>query len=852
MIARTLLLFCWFGITSVFAQNSVTEATKTVDSDSEETASYVPEYPKTIQLPGGIVTIHPPQIRSWEDFEIIEGLAVVEAEVNDNPERRFGVLAFSADAVPDLDARTVAIDNVEITSITEQGRAVDEKLRLMIADAVTEGVREIPLDLVLSHLSDDVLERSMPGIKSQPPTIIVAKSPAIIVLLQGEPVLAPIGDAGLTFAANTNWPLFKVESSGQWYLRNNENWLVATGLEESWGWATELPDELSNLPDDDNWRSTRNAVTAWKGAPNTSPPTVFVHTKPAELILLDGEPKLVEIADTGLSYVENSESHLFSYNNRWYYLVSGRWFSNKSLDGGWQAVLQLPEVFASIPEDHLKADVLASVPNTPAAKIAALDAQIPKKTAVPLNTGLPETVTYAGAPKFEPIPDTSLSRAVNTSYEVIQVSGRYYLCYSGMWYVSNSAVGPWSVANSVPASIYQIPPSSPAYHTTYVKIYETSPVSVTFGYTSGYSSVYIVNGVPVYGTGWYYPPYYYYGGGYPIYYGYPYTYGSSSFYNPRTGAYGSVSRAYGPYGGWGYASGYNPRTGTYGRAEATWDYDEWYGVGEAYNPRTGRYVGTERYYDADDGDWKTNTTFEGTRGEVNVNRHFDDDSGRTNISTGAGGEATINRRKDDGVTNTTSEIRTADGRTISGSGRFEDGEGRTTLSGSEGGSGTIDRSVGPDGVTREGSFSKDGKTLTTQTNRNGSGPRTTFETSEGARGAVGGSGLNRTAVGESASGDLYAARNGNVWRKSDDGWYKHNDGSWSKAEVPDRFSQSGDRTRDRGSNSARSATGNRTDRANSTNRADRSSLNRDFGARQRGMNRSRNFNRGSRGGGRRR
>ncbi|MDH3643130.1 MAG: hypothetical protein OES38_13600, partial [Gammaproteobacteria bacterium] len=316
------------------------------------------------------------------------------------------------------------------------------------------------------------------------------------------------------------------------------------------------------------------------------------------------------------------------------------------------------------------------------------------------------------------------------------------------------------------------------------------------------------------------------------YYGYPYTYGSGSYYNPRTGAYGSVSRAYGPYGGYGYASAYNPRTGTYGRAEAVWDHDEWYGVGEAYNPRTGRYFGTERYYDDDHNEWEIDSTFAGRRGQVDVSREFDDDSGRATIETSRGGEGTITRRESGDGWNTQSEFETADGRTVVGSGRYEDGEGASTIRGSEGGVGSIERSVDDGVATREGSFTRDGKTLNTETTRDGSGPRTTFETSEGASGAVAGRGLNRTAVAESASGDLYAARDGNVYKKSDNGWSRHAENTWKTIDMPDRSSRSA---------TNRSTYGGGGDRYGN--------LDRDYSARHRGMSRSRSYNRGYSGGG---
>ena len=46
--------------------------------------------------------------------------------------------------------------------------------------------------------------------------------------------------------------------------------------------------------------------------------------------------------------------------------------------------------------------------------------------------------------------------------DVIRVGESYYLCVQGVWFVSPSPSGPWEVATSVPAEIYEIPPSSPA------------------------------------------------------------------------------------------------------------------------------------------------------------------------------------------------------------------------------------------------------------------------------------------------------------------------------------------------------------------------------------------------------
>jgi hypothetical protein len=98
----------------------------------------------------------------------------------------------------------------------------------------------------------------------------------------------------------------------------------------------------------------------------------------------------------------------------------------------------------------------------------------------------------------------------------------YYLVQNGVWFSATAPAGPWSVAATVPAVIYSIPPSSPLHYMTYVRVYSSTPTTVFVGYTPGYyGTVMSSDGVVVYGTGYVYPPYigpYYW---YPP----PYTYG---------------------------------------------------------------------------------------------------------------------------------------------------------------------------------------------------------------------------------------------------------------------------------------------------------------------------------------
>lgn len=789
-------------------------------------------YPRTVATGAGTVTIYAPQILDWDDFEEMTGLTAVELTPAGSAEPMYVNVGFRATATVSRDSDVVQVRDVELISMRRSdGSELSEPEARVIRESIPEGTRELPLDLVVSYLAEGAVPDDAVGIKSDPPEIIVSQRDARLVLLVGEPVMAPVADGvDADFAANTNWPLFRVDD--RWYLLDGRNWLTSAELSGEWQWAGALPEPLTRLPEADDWRDTRAAALAWEAPPSDRPPEVFVREKPAELIAFDGAPRLEPVGDIGIEHATNTESFVFLYDNVWYYLVSGRWFRAASLDAGFSPVVELPEAFSRIPEDDAVADVLVSVPGTDEAKMAAIRAQIPNKTVMPRDVKLPVEVSYVGEPEFEPVEGVrSLERATNTPYDVVRLGSSYYLCYAGAWYRATAPSGPWQLAGEVPDEIYEIPPSSPVYHTTYVRAYDSSPTTVTYGYSTGYENVYVTGGVPVYGTGYYYPPYFYPWGYYPIYYPYPYSYGSASYYNPRTGTYGSVSRHYGPYGGWGYASAYNPERGTYARAEAAWDHDEWYAVGEAYNPRTGRYAETERYWNDKNDSWDIETSVDGPRGGMEIRRTFDDDSGTFAYETGRGGEGTVKRTRTNDGWNTSSKLELADGRTIEGSGSYDSrGQGSSTLTGSEGGTGTIERSVDGGTATRQGSFEKDGQTLTTKTTRDfdGSGPTRVIESGDGGSMVTSGRAGDKSFVGQTGAGDVYAGRDGNVYKRTDDGWQKHDGSGWSSADR-DRGATAAARSRSERPTSM----GTGMQRQRSYGGDYRSQLNRDFQARQR-------------------
>ena len=331
------------------------------------------------------------------------------------------------------------------------------------------------------------------------------------------------------------------------------------------------------------------------------------------MILTQGEPTFTPIPGTKLMRVANTESAVFlnSGDRKYYLLTAGRWFRAAGLNGPWSsASTDLPRDFARIPDDNPAAFVKASVPGTTEAKDAVLLASIPTKTVTTMADPPPLQVSYDGQPKFQTIESTTVQYAVNSPNSVFLVNGSYYCCNEGVWFISRTATGPWTLCTSVPSVIYTIPASHPMHNVTYVVVQDTTPTTVDLypdrrlqrGIRGGKRGADVwsrnVDGgddcrsprLSPYSYGWgaRYDYHHggYYRGGYAAYGPYAGA-GRSVAYNSRTGTYSRGAYAQGRYGSASVRQGYNPYTGTRGRAARV---DTAYGSAgraAAYNPRTG-------------------------------------------------------------------------------------------------------------------------------------------------------------------------------------------------------------------------------------------------------------------------
>ena len=536
-------------------------------------------WPREIPVSGGAagtIVLYQPQAEKLSGNELTARGAIA-LKVTGRPDPIFGAMWMRATVDVDRDSGMVWLHDLKITRVRWPDATAEQQARFtqyVETDFPASGFRMTIARLQASLASAEAERSHTEGLKNDAPKIVFSEQLAVLLLYDGEPRLQAIDSTPLALVVNTPFGVVKDTTTGIYWLTDGTTWYSATDPKGPWHAPATPPDIVSKLqsaettlaqadtapatapvasspqyvntlapkPDSTAARpdsAPTRADTAAAHADTTinadtlfaPPPAIVTATEPTELVVTQGPPTWKTTAGGKLLYVENTETPWIreTEGKDNYLLISGRWFKGESLQGPWTFARadSLPASFQEIPPESPIGGVRSSIALTVEAQ---LDLEIPQTTAVQRSQAT-LAVKYDGEPKFTDIAGTTVAYATNTASQVLRVGGVFYACDNAVWFKSTSAQGPWAVADSIPKdAISKIPPSVPVYNLTYVDVYASTPEVVYVGYTSGYTGAYPYYGVPVYGTGWYYPPYVG-----AVYYPHPVTYGVAVSYNPYTG-----------------------------------------------------------------------------------------------------------------------------------------------------------------------------------------------------------------------------------------------------------------------------------------------------------------------------
>lgn len=194
---------------------------------------------------------------------------------------------------------------------------------------------------------------------------------------------------------------------------------------------------------------------------STTPPEILFRTKPAVLLIIDGDPKTQPIQEGKLLQVVNTAEVLVqvSTGSPYYLWTDNGWIGADKLEGPWSLAPAVPA-----PVEELGKKLVASVPEPKKEK---------KGTNVP-NGGPPEVIirkgpaelfVSKGKPQFEPLKGVNLLHVANSDQNILMdiKSQEIYVVASGRWFKSKKTEGPWTyvASDKLPEEFSIIPPDSP-------------------------------------------------------------------------------------------------------------------------------------------------------------------------------------------------------------------------------------------------------------------------------------------------------------------------------------------------------------------------------------------------------
>jgi hypothetical protein len=196
-----------------------------------------------------------------------------------------------------------------------------------------------------------------------------------------------------------------------------------------------------------------------------TPPKIIFTPAPATLVVLDGQPQLQPSPNQpGLMRVVNTPFIiLLDETAKRYYLKAGDfWYVAGDVMGPWTNV-------GSIPANVLAEGRALTTPPPDAAPGAGAPVVQPGAQPNPgqiiVSEEPAELISTDGQPAYAPLPGNNLLYVTNTQADVFldPQTQQTYVLLAGRWFTARSLQGPWTYVSSdkLPPAFAQIPPDSP-------------------------------------------------------------------------------------------------------------------------------------------------------------------------------------------------------------------------------------------------------------------------------------------------------------------------------------------------------------------------------------------------------
>ncbi len=222
-----------------------------------------------------------------------------------------------------------------------------------VSSQVPDDLRQLEVEEEVDEANEEAETEAGP---TTPPAVLVATEPTELIVTEGSPNWAPVGDSGLLAVSNTESDVLLDTASQKTYVLLSGRWFAATSLNGPWKFVAsdELAESFSKIPPD----SDEGYLLAWVAGSELAMATVLDQSIPQTAavkrdatieVTFDGDPQFEPIEGTSLHYAVNTEGQVLRHEDKYYAVEEAVWFVADSPKGPWTVADMVPAEFQAIP-----------------------------------------------------------------------------------------------------------------------------------------------------------------------------------------------------------------------------------------------------------------------------------------------------------------------------------------------------------------------------------------------------------------------------------------------------------------------------------------------------------------------
>ena len=197
---------------------------------------------------GGVVLIYQPQVEVFRgnNIEARAAVSVKTAASGNTPV--FGAIWIESKIDTNRDTRTAIIRDIKISDVRFADASDDQKdaLAKFIEAKVEGSTLTISVDQLLADLDAEGAGITQADLRHEPPKIMLSTKPAILVSIDGDPVLQEIDGSNYDRVVNSAFLIVKDGRTHYLYVGSN-TWYQAAEIPGPWIIATAVPADIKSF-----------------------------------------------------------------------------------------------------------------------------------------------------------------------------------------------------------------------------------------------------------------------------------------------------------------------------------------------------------------------------------------------------------------------------------------------------------------------------------------------------------------------------------------------------------------------------------------------------------------------------